>query len=374
MEKQRLLQEKLQREAAVAHNTFGNRSTVAASVGSGKSVIFINKCKELYEKNNKCKIIYSGARIVYSENLKQELAKFNLEHLMDNIEFCCNKSLHKYYAKRPDFICVDEAHLEVSTWLPKLEKYYHLNSNIQLLCLTGTPNFQKEFKERIDKLVPISYNKKLDDSIEEKLINDYNILVVYHELDQKLNIKVKTKQFDFTTSEQKTYNNLYKKYCSVVSNQKFPKELQNLKFFFKNLNSKLELAKAYIQEFKDKKVLVYAGSIKQANQFKMSAYHSDLSDESRAYFYQRFCTQKTGVLINVAGLKEAVSIPNLSHGIIMSPDASKNSLTQQIGRFCRLIPEKEQSTIIIFVAKNTIEEKWFKKACEDLDESKIKYI
>lgn len=366
----------LQEEALICHEKFGFRSTIHLSVGSGKSKVAITRFEEHYKKNKKFKGLFFGCRELYLENFKLELKKFKKTFLIKNITFVCTQSL-KNLKDKFDIIVGDESHKHVESYLGFLNEQTKLNSKVELLCLTGTPILTGDNFIELEKIVPISISKNIDNSVDEGLINDYKVVVYLHKLDSKKNIHIKTKNHNFYTSEEKSYRNIYLKYINSEKTQVFSKEMQYLKLFFKNLNSKIKIVEDIIKSIHNKssndKILIYAGSIEQTAKFKYPSYHSKLSKIVKEKNYNTFL--KTGkIMTNVDGIKEAVSIPNLKHLIIMHGGASSTSLEQVLGRSLRLIPKKEIGTVHLLVADGTIEKDWCLKSTIKLDKEKIEYV
>ena len=336
--KDKVLEQKiaLQTEAEKCHAGFNNRSTVSLAMGLGKSKVAINRIQAVFKKKPKANIIFCGARELYLENFKKELIKFKLKKFIPKITFSCTQSLEKYKMNVFDLVIVDESHMLVNMYLEFIEFQYKLNSNIEILCLTGTPI---KNNIRLNKLVPISIYKSMDESIENDFLNEYEIKVVYHDLDTAKNVHIKTASYDFYTSESESYKRVYRKYIDtsydeegVWKKQAFSREGQFLKSFFKNLQSKKQEALRLLELHKEDKSLVYAGSIPQANTFGGLIYHSKVAKEPRKVAYNSFCKLTKGKLINVDGIKEAVTIPGLNIGIIMHCGSSENNLEQIVGK------------------------------------------
>ena len=345
----------IQQEAENAHLAFDKRSTVAMSVGLGKTYLAINRIVKLYDLNKKAKIIVSSSREVYIENFINEIIGYGRPDLIEKITFCCNKSLKKHEENLWDLIIIDESHLEVGVFLPFLQKALLRNKDVEILCLTGTPKL-KGHLEKLYEIAPISYIKKIDNSIDEGLLNDYMIHVF---------------NYNLTSTEFKSYNYWYQKYL-VSPKHGFSFQLQKIKSILNNLKSKVDHTKYLLQnKLKDRKVLVYAGCINQSELLQIPTFHSNLKKEQRSEIYNGFYDTLFLHLANVSGLKESVSIPNLSRGILMAIESSEISMVQKIGRFCRLTVG-EKAHIIILCANNTIEKKWLNNALGKLDKSKIK--
>lgn len=369
----------IQKLAEQAHINSGLKSTICMSVGLGKGVLalgrIIKKCKE----NKKAKCLFFGDKTIYLTNFKMEFTKFKVGKYLDNVEMCCIDSLHKYEKNIYDIIIYDECHISTELGTEYLKKAIKLNPNVEIMCLTGTPKSSKRdgYKNNFDKLTdicPIAYTKMIDDSIEEGLINDYIINVIKVPFSEGKDTHVKTKGYDFWTSERKTYESLMNKYQKRKPGQGFPFELMNLKTFLKNSKTKVEYAKELAKRLEYKKLLIYAGSIKQTKLFPYKSYHSELDNKEKEQNYLDFYHGKIIELVNVNGIKESVSVPDLTHSIILSIDASDSSGQQILGRLCRLVPNKEIGNIYVILFEDSIEEVWFNKAFSNLDQSKINYI
>ena len=109
-----------------------------------------------------------------------------------------------------------------------------------------------------------------------------------------------------------------------------------LKNVLKGLKSKEDATKYLLEKYlKNYKTLIYAGTIKQSKNMSMDMFHSQMSEDEKWSNYNAFCEGKINWLVNVNSIKEAVSIHNLTHSIVMAPDASWQSLEQILGKkFC----------------------------------------
>ena len=363
--------EELQKAAEEAHMRAGYKSTICASVGSGKSKIAINRINAHKLMSTPAKVLFTGARDIYLEMFKKELIKFDLKQFIPEITFCCVASLKKYATEDWTLIIIDESHIDIERILAFIEVYKH--KKCEILLLTGTPISERnEIGREIYKICPISYRKTLDSSIEDTLVNDYKITIVYHKLDNV------NKYIPYGAqahqSETQKYGFLLMRYNASFGQKrkKFPFELTELKRFFKNLKSKKEIALKLLEKINGK-VLVYAGSIEQAEEMGMKTYHSKLDKATRKEVLSLFIEGKIKSLCNVAGIRESANIPELKYGIILAPDASENSFEQTVGRFSRLVIG-EVAHIVVLCAKGTIEEVWVNNAIRKLETTKINKV
>ena len=72
-------------------------------------------------------------------------------------------------------------------------------------------------------------------------------------------------------------------------------------------------------------------------------------------------------------LNEGVNILDLKQGIIMHAYGNERKSAQRLGRLLRLNPN-ETSIVHILCYKDTIDTTWVKKALEQYDQTKIKWI
>ena len=341
----------IQQKAICAHLEHNCKSIIALSVGMGKTKIAIDRINSLRELNPSAKILFTGAREVYIKNFIEELNKWNCNQ--DNITMICNKSL-KNYINYYDLIIYDEAHKETDIVYFNLLKLIKLNKQVEILGLTGTPLSNHP----IYSILPISYSYLMHNAIEEKMLNNFEMYVL---------------KYNLAESERALYNYYYKRYLNAPMSKSYSPELNQLKLFLNNLESKVKITNDIINsKLKDFKVLIYAGSIKQSELFNFPCYNSKIDKIKKNRNYLEFFKSKSGKLVNVGILKESVSIPNLKCGFVLGIDSSESSKKQLIGRFLRL-SINDTSKIYFIVANNTIEEKWVLNGLDNFS-NKIKII
>lgn len=339
----------IQQKAIEAHIASNCKSIIGLSVGMGKTKIAIDRIFSLRKINSQAKILFTGAREVYSINFQSELSKWKCSN--KNIDMICNKSLHNYI-KHYDLIIYDEAHKEADRVYLELIKLIKINPNVEILGLTGTP-----LKDHpIYSILPISFTYLMHNAIEEKLLNNFEMYIL---------------KYDLPNDERALYNYYYKRYTNAPMSKTYCPELNKLKIFLNKLNSKVEIVNSIINKnFTDKKVLIYAGSIEQSNQFDYPKFNSTLNKELKKSIYDKFYHSENDKLVNVGILKESVSIPNLKCGFVLGIDSSSSSKQQLIGRFLRLTVN-DLSKIYFIVAKNTVEEKWVLNGMDNFKQIKI---
>jgi superfamily II DNA or RNA helicase len=315
----------IQNEAEKAHIKIGKKSITALSVGSGKSWLAINRLKDYKKSDN---IIFTGARKLYLENFKKEMKKAGVADWIEHIHFCCIASLSNY-KKVADFVIIDEAHIDSERSYEFCKKQIKTNSNIEVLGLTGTPG--TIHNNSLLKILPISYSKLADDNVKNKTLNDYRINIILHDLDNTPGSYLTKK---FQTTEKRHYAYLEKKYKSrPLGVNKFPFELSLIKQFLGKLSSKERVCNFILQNLpQGYKKLIYCGSIEQTKKFNYPSYHSKNSESVNKKTIEEFSKGFIDTITNVNGLREAISIPDLKYGIVLSAGASKAALEQIQGK------------------------------------------
>jgi hypothetical protein len=296
--------------------------------------------------------------------------------------YCVEVPDHKIIIRHQGVVIVTgNCHKEPEMTLGFLKNYLQIYPTTEILGLTGTPLDPKsDIGKEYYKILPISYRKLLDNAIDDKILNDYSINVIFHELDNtNKNVEVKLKnRKSFYQTELQRYLYLSDKYEDFKNRKgwkdgKFPYELVQLKSLFKNSETKKKLVYSLLPDISYKKVLIYAGTIAQCESMKFPYYHSQISKKKKEETYAGFLNGDFNEMTNVGMLKESVSINNLDTGIIMCVDASSKAFTQSLGRLQRLAI-KSKSTMYVLCAKGTIEETWLIKATSLLDFTKINYF
>ncbi len=366
------LKEQLQTEAIESHLKHGKKSTICASVGSGKGVIAIKRIKSYLEGNtDPSGIIFAGGREIYLSTFKRELKQWNMEDVIPLITFACSSSLHKHKDRDWKLIIIDEVHTYSEANVNFIENYK--NKECEILLLTGTPiSWDSELGHRMYQIAPISFKRSIDANIKNELLNDYRIYILYHSLDDE--DKYISYGHKAMQTEQNKYNWLLKSYLyrQYSSKRKFPLELMRIKQFFSNLKSKEQITKILLSQIQGK-TLVYAGCIEQSEQFGLPTYHSGKKKKDREVVLEGFINDEFTTCINVAGIRESANIPGLKFGILMTPGASPGNLEQIVGRFSRLVVG-EIAHLIILCARNTLEAQWLRNSLIKLDVNKISKI
>lgn len=296
-----------------------------------------------------------------------DASKFGYESLLGCIEFTTYLSMTKKNPRDYAAIYLDECHSlrqHMSMWL--------VNFGGRILGLTGTP--PREFSEKgqmVTAYCPIVYRYSTKDAVEDKILNDYKIVLHKLPLNSSRTLKKTTKLGkEWYTSEAAEYTYWSDRVDRSVrpADIKFNR-IQRMRAMM-NFTSKEEYAKKLFAGISDKCIL-FANTMDQADRLCRDSYHSNnhLSEEN----LQNFKEGRIKKLSAVLQLNEGVNIPNLKSCIILHSYSSNTKSAQRIGRCLRLNPD-EVATINILVYKNTIDEIWTEEALKEFDPQKISSV
>lgn len=341
-----------------------HRCGVGMSMGSGKTLLGLRHMDANYSEFARFLVV--APKVSIFEEWKTQAVQHKLPHLLDHIEFSTYLSLQKKEFDY-DVIYLDECHSLLETHEAWLNKYTG-----KILGLTGTPPKYKgsEKGKLVDKYCPIVYKYATDTAIQDKILNDYSIIIHKLPLNPLKTMQMTSKAGkQWYASELDTYNY----WGNRLESASTKKEEQIMRVMrmkaLMGFPSKEALVKQLLSTITDK-VLVFANTQDQADSFGIPSYHSGNS-QSEVHL-ESFKNGQITKLACVLQLNEGVNIPNLKQGIIMHSYGNERKASQRIGRLLRLNP-KDKSIIHILCYSNTIDEVWVKQALEGFDQSKIAY-
>ena len=176
----------IQQEAldmAIKHKRCG----LGISMGVGKTLIGL-KYIDHFRQDNKLRVLVVAPKLSIFESWKDDGTKFNVD--VNDLEFTTYLSLNKLNPNNYDLVVLDECHSLLDSHRDFLE-----NFNGKIVGLTGTPpKYEQSEKGRMVRdFCPIVYKFITDEAVENKILNDYQIIVHMLSLDAKKNFFVKTK-------------------------------------------------------------------------------------------------------------------------------------------------------------------------------------
>ncbi len=295
-----------------------------------------------------------------------------------NIIFTTNSSLKKFKNQYFDYIIIDEPQLLSLNQINQLKTI----SYKKRVGLSGTLN-DKTIKRLDDKLnLKIKFNYDISQAIKDGLVKDYEINLLFTELDGvNRNIIYKKYGKEILGSEKEVYssytntmnyfNNQFLETNNIKASLGYKKYMGNRTNFLYNSNTLLKLAKETINKYKDEKCLIYTLRTDIADELSAVSFHSKNKVDS---VLNSFKTSKKGHLSVVNCVQAGVTITNLDKVIFHSYESNEEKLYQKLGRSLFYEFEGQKAQIFICVLKDTQMETWVNRAIKSLEQEKIKYI
>lgn len=367
------VKDKLQKEVQLLWEQNNCKGLAALCTGAGKSKIAVNIITDDIHKGKWLLVVPTEK--LRDENWLEEFNKWKKKTYYSKLDRECYASLSKIDLTKYDGIILDEAHNVTeanSEPFKKLSKE-QLNS-LKILALTATPPLEDE-KIEIFKYLQLKKIKelKLDEGVKLGIVAPYEIIVVETQLDNiKKNCKGGTKDKPFLTTEAANYEFKSRQIQKMQFGGKpVPKFLYlNRMHMIYGLQSKTEAAKLILKQIpNDKKTLIFAGTIEQAEELESNTFHSKSDDK----LLKLFQANKINRLSCVQSLNEGINIKDLDIGLVVQLNSNPRNLIQRVGRLVR-IREGHKAKIYILSCVGTQDEKWVEKAIEGLDRNNITYI
>lgn len=338
------------------------RAGVGMSMGSGKTLVGLKHMLENLKPNSKFLVV--APKTAVFKTWKDEADKFGMSHLMKHVTFTTYRSLVKQSLDY-SVVYLDECHSLLFS-----HDYFLARFIGKILGLTGTPpkNASSEKGKMVDKYCPIVFTYETDEAVEDKILNDYRILVHCIDLDVRRNLMVGNNK-KFVSSEKASYEYWTRRIDEASrENDLRMSRIMRMKTMM-TYPSKANYAKKLLEKINDK-VILFANTTEQADSFNIPTYHSSNSKSEENF--EKFQTGEVMQLATVLQLNEGINVRNLKQGIIMHAYGNERKASQRIGRLLRLNPD-DQSKIHILCYRNTIDEVWVKEALQDFDQSKISW-
>ena len=353
-------------ELALTEIAKHNRCSVGISMGVGKTRIGIKHLQKNYHPFIKALVVIPKLSI--KDSWIAELGKMGLEKLEPHLEFTTYLSINKKQPQDYDVVYLDECHSLLESHETFLKQFRG-----KILGLTGTPPVKKtsEKYRMMAKYCPVVYKFSVDEATDQKILNDYRIVVHRINLSKLQTYKKKSKKGGFWyTSEVNDYDYLTRNCIDANT----PKQRQFTSIMRMRAMMDYSTKEQYLKNLLKtitSKCIVFANTQEQADRICQHSYHSNNSKSAENL--QLFKDGRITQLSCVLQLNEGVTIPNLQTGIIMHAYGNERKSAQRIGRLLRLNPT-QIATCHILCYKNTVDEKWVEKALETFDKEKIKFI
>ena len=355
-------------EIALKHTYGAKRCGLGLATGVGKTLLGLKHMEREYSPLKKYLVVAPKKAIM--EEWRSQAVLFNKTKVISITEFTTYISLNKKDPKDYDVIYLDECHSLLDS-----HRTFLANYNGKILGLTGTPpRFTNSEKGRMVQLYcPIVWNYLADEAIDDKILNDYKIVVHEIKLSNKRVVPVSAKggKVNFKTSEVANYQYWSKRLDEAMTSKQIQigriQRMNALKDFPSKERYTKMLANSIENNDKDK-CLIFANTQNQADKLSDHSYHSNNvnSDDNLKKFKEGTISRLSCVL----QLSEGVNIPNLKQGIIMHAYGNERKASQRIGRLLRLNPD-DTAIVHVLCYVNTIDERWVESALEGFDKEKI---
>jgi superfamily II DNA or RNA helicase len=351
--------EEIQEEALKA--TLGlARCGLGLATGVGKTLVGLLHIERNYSPL--INILIVAPKVSIFGSWRYEAQKFGKEKFLENATFTTYLSLSKHDPREYDIVYLDECHSLLDSHRTFLENFHG-----KVLGLTGTPpKYGNSEKGRmVTEFCPIVYKFITDEAVENKILNDYQIIVHELELDNRKNFPVTYKSGTFMSSEKQNYGY----WCNRIDNGQGPAHITRVMRMkaMQEYPSKTRYAKALMESIKTK-CIVFANTQDQADSICSHSYHSNNpQSNSNLTAFKNGTIQRLSCVMQ---LNEGVNIPELRQGIILHAYGNERKASQRIGRLLRLNPD-DKAIVHILCYMDTVDEKWIKEALEGFDQSKI---
>ena len=356
------------REEALAAIGTRRRSGIVVTMSGGKTLIALTHMANNY--NESLTVLVVGPKRSVFKTWKDEMEKFNLLYLLPHITFVTYRSMNKLNPDDYDIIYLDEDHNLIpeshNEWLSRFPA-----AKI-ILGLTGTkPKYKGSGKGMmVERYCPMVYEYLTDEAVDDKIINDYRIVVHLLPLDKRKNVLAKSKNAQWYTSEFDTYSYWSRRVEDAISpREKKITRIMRMKAM-QGFPSKEVLGKKLFDDAIDKCIL-FANTKDQAARLSTYSYYSgNTSSEQNLEAFKKGEIMKLSCVLQ---LNEGVNIPKLKESIILHAYGNEHKTSQRLGRTLRLNPD-ETATIHILCYQDTVDVLWTQEALSNFDQNKIRWV
>lgn len=317
------------------------------------------------------KLSSSSILITYPDNKiktswMNEMKEMN--YVNDNITYVNHRSLEKYVDCKYDVVVIDEIHLLSERQVIACQKIFNNATNV--LGLSGTINKETEKYLKRSLSLDVIAHYSMEQGIKDGIITDYEINVLYVELDD-----VVKKRFGRKISTEKKR---FSDYTYVID--KMEEEGKDTKFLkltrmrlIQNSIAKLNATKSLISKMGNERVLVFCGLTSIADGLGVPSYHAKTSDKK---LFETFSKGEIDKLAVVKIGATGVTYKPLNKVIVNYFDSNSENLAQKINRCMSFEYDNPEKKAIIYIicSNESVEKNWLKKALSFFDKQKINYL
>lgn len=324
------------------------------------------KCKTTIDILKKVIPAHGTVLIAYPDNKLKETWESECElwgYQNPNITYVNFSSLKKYTGYSFDMFVIDEFH-SCSENERELAEVI-IEGCDYTLCLSGTVSDDTKFEWDIPEIA--SYTT--EQGIEDGILADYKISV--HLIDLDTTVKIADKNGKLKTEKQK-----YDGYSWVIENLKRQGGNSMHLALARNRLSQSSIGKTnhlkkLLKQLEDKRVIVFTGLAKVADEIGIPSYHSKSKDDSA---YIGFQNGEHNHLALAAMGKMGVTYNSLDSVILLNFTYNAEESSQILNRAIKLDYNGKIADLHILCLNEKPELKKIKESLSMLDETKIKYI
>lgn len=380
---------KIQTEARAMWNFYGRKGSLAIGTGVGKTKIVIDEILDLYKihGDNLRVLVVFPTILLRDKGFPAECAEWGLtKEVYDKcVTSICYASLSTLkVGTHFHFVALDEVH-----HLTLANSVGLSNCTIDaIMGLSATPPDERDLEksELVARFCPVVFEYSIDQGIEDGVSADFDLYIVECPLEAvKKTIPAGTKKNPFLVTEAKQYEFINKAITTILAID--PLSIDNwdeaMKFavlrrtrFLYDLESKTVLARKILKMISqpDKRTLVFAGSITQAEKLSKYTHHSKKKKvKGQPSDYERFVNLEINELAAVDALDEGHNIPLLDQALIVKTNSKERTLKQRIGRVIRF-REGHKGIVFLLMTPATVDEVWVKRAVSSIDPKRIFWI
>lgn len=339
----------------------GNQGLLALAPRTGKCRLSL----KIAEKNN-CKEIL----VVYPDNkIKNSWLKDVQEIAFQaNIVYTTYLSLHKHI-RTYDYVFFDEIHQTSDNQRQEIVKVLQLNKKWAGLSGSLSTRTIRELNEYFKAKVVIEYS--IEQAIKDGLISNYEIHIVSCKLDNKITFKNKKGQLITEKKASDNYSYVIDWLRSQGKSTMFP-ALARMRLIQKSVG-KIEKTKELLQQFKDKRVLIFNGLTTTANAFGSLVHHSKNENEEEFVNFTNDNSKFKHLAVVKIG-NSGVTFKNLDIILLNYFDSNEENTAQKICRALLLDEDPDKIAKIYIICTNEdYEKKWLQKSLKMFTQSKIYY-
>ena len=344
------------------------------STGVGKSFGALMACVKLLKIRPDAKILISVPTTILKEQWLRDVAKTKF---FGNVTVeVINSILKKSW--EVDFLIIDELHTAVSEQSIKIfdqVKYdFFLGLTATLERLDGREELLSLYTKVIDVITTEEAIKNgwLSPFRYYKVLVEVDDMDTYYVMNQKFNSVFAFFNFDFSSAmkcatDWKFRNNYaykmgYDRKQVLNAAMAWMQLMQKRKKFVMSHPKKFEIAKKIIEARKDKKIITFSATIKDAESLKVGyTLHSKRKKKENSETIALFKAQSSGVLNTSKAANAGLDCPDINCEIRISGTSSGIDAKQILGRGLRYVSNKI-TEVFTLVIKGTNEEAWFNKA------------